>query len=285
MVLTDEKINPGITIRNINLETDIQGIREVHGSDDHWGSDEACLRSGQTNLENGFFIQVAVSDKKIVGHAEWVISDEPRHRFLYLGILWIHEDYQKRGIGTKLIESGVEYAKENGCAFIRTMPDLESSSELFYQKNGFVQIKDINKTLKLKTTQAPMENGVRIDKVPLTAVKTLPFMFGLFQHASAMQWKIYNAQHEYDGIAVSSFKIGESYVNIGAFEPTETANVICWSKQITPALINEILAVGGNLGYKYLNFCILDKHLQWFESFDYETSEEHDVFMELPLLT
>ena len=45
---------------------------------------------------------------------------------------------------------------------------------------------------------------------------------------------------------------------------------------------NEILAVGGNLGYKYLNFCILDQHLQFFESFDYNTSEEHDVFMELP---
>ena len=39
-----------LIIRNINLETDIQGIREAHGSGEHWGSDEACFRSGQTSV-------------------------------------------------------------------------------------------------------------------------------------------------------------------------------------------------------------------------------------------
>ena len=271
-------------IRNINLETDIQGIREAHGSDEHWGSDEACFRSGQTSLENGFFIQVAICNDKIVGHAEWVLSDEPCHRFLYLGMLQIHEAYQKRGIGTKLIESGAVYAKENGCAFLRTMPGIESGSIFFYQKNGFVQTKDSNSTLKLATTTAPIKNAIRVDIVPFAVVKSLSFMIGLYQHASAHIWKVYNAQHEYDDRTVSSFKIGESYINIGAFEPTERASVTCWSKQITPALIHEILAIGGSLGYKYLSFCILDESMPCFSSFDYETSEEHDVFMERSLV-
>ena len=269
-----------IIIRNINLETDIQGIREAHGSDEHWGSDEACFRSGQTSLENGFFIQVAICNDKIVGHAEWVLSDEPQHRFLYLGMLQIHETYQKRGIGTKLMESGAVYAKDNGCAFLRTMPGIESGSIFFYQKNGFVQTKDSNSTLKLETISVPIKNAVCIDRVPFTAVKFFPFMIGLYQHASAHIWKVYNARHEYDDRTVSSFMIGESYINIGAFEPTERASVTCCSKQLTPALIKEILAIGGSLGYKYLSFCILDENISCFDSFEYETSEEHDVFME-----
>ena len=269
-----------IVIRNLNLDTDIQDIREAHGSDEHWGSDEACYMSGKTSLENGFFIQVAIYGDKIVGHAEWVISDEPCYRFLYLGMLQVHEDYQKRGIGTKLIESGSTYAKNNNCAFLRTMPSIESGSSIFYEKNGFIRTKDSNSTLKVETIPIPVKQAIRIDKVPFDVVKLLPFVVGLYQHASGHIWKVYNAQHEYDERVVASFRIGESYINIGAFEPTGRASVTCWSENITPVLINEILAVGSSLGYKYLSFCILNENISCFESFDYEVSEEHDIFME-----
>jgi len=130
----------------------------------------------------------------------------------------------------------------------------------------------------------PIENAVRIDKVPFTVVKNIPFVIGLYQNASAHIWKVFNAQHEYDDRTVSSFKVGESYINIGAFEPTERASVTCWSTQITPALISNILAIGGSLGYKYLNFCVLDENIPHFNSFEYEISVEHDVFMERPLI-
>ena len=269
-----------LIIRNINLSTDIQGIRAAHGSDEHWGSDQACFMLGKTSLENGFFIQVAICGDKIVGHAEWVISDEPRHRFLYLGMLQIHEDYQKKGIGTKLIESGAAYAKENNCVFLRTMPGIESGSIFFYQKNGFVQTKVGNSTLKLKTTPHGIHNAISIEKVPFTVVKNTPFVIGLYQHASAHIWKVYNAQHEYDDRTVSSFKIDESYINIGAFQPTECASVTCWSDELNHDLILKILAVGDSIGYKYLNFCILNKNVSRFNAFDYETSEEHYIFME-----
>jgi len=76
-----------ITIRNIDINADIKGIRKAHGSDEHWGSDQACFLSAKTSLENGFFIQVALCGDKIVGHTEWVISDEPQVRFFYFGMM------------------------------------------------------------------------------------------------------------------------------------------------------------------------------------------------------
>jgi GNAT superfamily N-acetyltransferase len=274
-----------ILIRNVDIRTDIQGIREVHGDDDHWGSDEACFSSTKSSLENGFFIQVAVFGDRIVGHTEWVISDEPKHKFLYLGIMWIHKDYQKKGIGTKLLKSGVEYARANDCLFLRTMPETETGSNVFYEKCGFVYTKDSNSTLKIATTAASPNNAVRINKVPFSVVKSLPFMVGLYQHASAHIWKCYNVRDEYNKRIVAAYKIGGAYINIDAFNPTDCASVGCWSEELSPALIAEILAVGGSLGYKHLNFCVLSKNAPYFHSFDYEISDEKDDddFMEREL--
>jgi len=267
-------------IRDVNINTDIQGIRAAHGEDEHWGSDRGCFLSQKTRLENGFFIQVAICGDTVAGHAEWIISDEPGRRFLYLGMLQVSEAYQKRGIGTKLLESGASYARNNNCAFLRTMPNIESGAIEFYQKNGFALTKDSNSTLKLKTRPESAENAVRIDKVPFIAVKTLPHVVGLYQHSSGHMWNVFNARSENDERVVSSFRIGASYVNIGAFEPADSASVVCWNEKITPALITGILAAGGSLGYKYLNFCILKENMPCFDTFDYEISDEHDIFME-----
>ena len=262
-----------ILIRNININTDIQGIRKVHSTDDHWGSEQVCFLSQKISLETGFFIQVATIGEKIVGHAEWLISQEPTHRFLYLGILQVDESYQKMGIGTKMIESGAAYAKANNCAFIRTMPELKTGSEQFYQKNGFVQT-DSNSTLTLKTLPSPETKNKPIDQVPREITKTHPLVIGLYQHSSTQIWHVFNRYTEVSGHTVSSFKIGDAYVNINASE------VICWSKQLTPALIAKILGAGYNLGYNSLDFCVLSKNVPCFDTFEYEMSENHDIFME-----
>ena len=268
-----------IAIRNIDINTDIQGIRKVHAEDDHWGSDEACFLSQKSCLESGFLIQVATLGDKIVGHAEWIISHEPAHRFFYLGILQVHEDYQKMGIGTKMLESGAAYAKENNCTFIRTMPEIKTDSVQFYEKNGFVKIEDSNRILTVKTQPASeAKNAIHIDQVPSDIVKTLPLVVGLYQYSSAHIWHVYN---HYNGKTMPSFKIGDAYININEFDPADkSSEVTCWSKQLTPALIAEILSTGYDLGYKYLDFCVLSKNVPYFDTFEYKVSNEHDIFME-----
>ena len=72
-------------------------------------------------------------------------------------------------------------------------------------------------------------------------------------------------------------------IESGALSPSSESTVTCWSRQITPGLVKEILAIGKNLGYKYLDFCILHENISYFDSFEYELSEEHDIFMECPL--
>jgi hypothetical protein len=208
------------------------------------------------------------------------------HRFLYCGIMYVLDDYQKKGIGTKLIEAGAEYAKNNNCAFLRTMPEVGTGSFIFYQKNGFVQTKDINIYLKLPTSPVPPKSAVHIDKVPYDVIKTLPFVFGLYQHSSKHMWYVNNAENVYSDKVVTSFKIGGSYVNFDTYNPNERVSVncwsevLCWSNDVSARLINEILSVGYSLGYKHLQFCVLVENIKHFNRFLYSVSKDHDIFIE-----
>jgi len=65
-------------------ESDLNGIANIHRScEDPWNEIEECTAWITKRLERGFYIQVAeiINEQtrlsKIVGHGEWIISDEP----------------------------------------------------------------------------------------------------------------------------------------------------------------------------------------------------------------
>jgi GNAT superfamily N-acetyltransferase len=87
-------------------------------------------------------IIVAEYDNKIVGMASMMLlSRLNRKRLeLYIPELIVQKDYQNKEIGKKLMESCMDFAKQNNCHRIR----LESGnqrigSHLFYKKLGFEQ--------------------------------------------------------------------------------------------------------------------------------------------------
>ena len=78
-------------------ESDLNGIVGVYKSDDWapWSKLDECTAWITKRLERGFYIQVAEVDGKIVAHGEWIITNEPERKFLYLGMLEINENYQQ----------------------------------------------------------------------------------------------------------------------------------------------------------------------------------------------
>ena len=85
-----------IKIRQMTIsESDINGIANIHRDcEDPWKETEECTAWITKRLERGFYIQAAEFNEKIVGHGEWIISDEPNKKFVYLGMLQIDKDYQ-----------------------------------------------------------------------------------------------------------------------------------------------------------------------------------------------
>ena len=162
------------------------------------GSDLPCTNPAEwavhTNhrLLEGFLIDVALIGKRIVGHAEWLVSDEPAPygRHLYLGMLEVHPKSRGRGAGRALVEAGIAKARALGCPIARTMS--ERDARVFYRKCGFVRSgRAASGSAKLRST--PMPKGWRPGRtVPRAVIGELPMRLGWAQACSAHMWSIAN---------------------------------------------------------------------------------------------
>ena len=85
---------------------------------------------------NGFIPKlslVAIQDNKIVGYILFTKVKIGRYEELALAPLGILPEYQKKGIGKKLIEKGHEIAKKLGYHY-----SIVLGSETYYSKSGYV---------------------------------------------------------------------------------------------------------------------------------------------------
>jgi GNAT superfamily N-acetyltransferase len=87
-------------------------------------------------------IILAEYDNKIVGMASMMLLARLNRKNLelYIPELIVGKDYQNKGIGKKLIESCIDFAKKNKCHRIRLESgNQRKDSHLFYKKLGFEQ--------------------------------------------------------------------------------------------------------------------------------------------------
>ena len=98
------------TIRTATA-ADIDGLTCVHRDcRDPWQTREECEDWVLHRLSRGFLLRVALVGGRVVGHAEWIRSDEPAGTLLHLGLLQIDAEWQQRGIGSQMIDDGVRLA-------------------------------------------------------------------------------------------------------------------------------------------------------------------------------
>ena len=75
---------------------------------------------------------VAVEDEKIVGFCDHDFKCD-------LGGLYVHKDFQGKGVGKNLLETAESSMKKLGCQKITIMSTL--SAKTFYENNGYKAIK------------------------------------------------------------------------------------------------------------------------------------------------
>lgn len=83
-------------------------------------------------------IYVAVLDSKVIGSATIFIEPKFIHNGGTVGHIEdvvVRKEYQGSGIGQKLVEALLEYAKKNGC--YKTILDAADDVMPFYEKLGF----------------------------------------------------------------------------------------------------------------------------------------------------
>ncbi|HOT92272.1 MAG TPA: GNAT family N-acetyltransferase [Anaerolineae bacterium] len=102
-----------------------------------WMSAETCAVHLNALLLRGHGALVAEMEGNVVGEAEFYINREPAPfgPHLHVSILYIHREWQQRGIGQALIEAGVDYARTQHLVALTTQPESEAVG--FYQRVGF----------------------------------------------------------------------------------------------------------------------------------------------------
>lgn len=263
-------------------ESDINGIVKVYKTGDEvpWSKYDECKAWISKRLERGFYIQLAELDDKIVAHGEWIISDEPDRRFVYLGMLEVNELYQRRGIGRIMIADGIEYAKRNNCKLAITNPDTETDADIFYRKCGFI---DGRKHYSLKMLTEKYKDfeftKTHIDKVPFTAIKEKNYIFGKGQFCSRHMWEVYNEKPVTDDRLSPAIQLPDgSYIQLGYWIGGDGGYLMIWSNSSNYSdIIKSALSFGYSLGLHHIDVDYFQDEEKYFDGFDvYDKKLESD---------
>lgn len=243
-------------------ESDLNGIANIHRScEDPWRDINECTAWITKRLERGFYIQVFETDGKIVGHGEWIISDEPDRKFAYLGMLQIDEEYQKKGIGRLMIADGIEYAKKNGCVQVVTLPEMDNNADIFYRKCGFIdRRRRYTSHMETEPYKDYMFERTVIDKVPFSAIKEKRYIFGKGQFCSRHMWEVYNEKPSTDDRLSPAILLSDgTYIQLGYWAGDDGGYLMIWSNSTDYAhIIKSSLSFGYSLGLHHLDFDYLE---------------------------
>lgn len=264
-------------------ESDINGIVHVYrGQSLPWSNIKDCTSWTTKRLDRGFYIRLAEVDGNIVGHGEWVISDEPDRKFLYLGMLEIDKDYQRKGIGKAMIADGIEHAKKNNCTQAVTSPEVEDGADIFYRKCGFV---DGRRQYGCKILTEPYKDykfeGAKLDKVPFTAIKERDFVFGKEgQYSSRHMWEVMNEKPSVDvdrrtpAILLSD----GTYVQIHTWEGNNGGGLYIWANSENYGeIIKSALSFGHSVGMRDFSIGYFKDEEDFLDGFEvYDKKQESD---------
>ncbi len=105
-------------------DNEIEAVREALAkfNDEHVGKDghtPLCLveYDADRNMIGG-----------LIGGTYW--------GWMYVDILWVHEDHRKKGIGTRLLSEAEKEAIRRGCHHVH-LDTMSWQAPAFYQKHGY----------------------------------------------------------------------------------------------------------------------------------------------------
>ena len=59
--------------------------------------------------------------------------------WMYVDVLWVHEDHRGKGIGSKLLHEAEEEARRRGCHHVH-LDTMSWQAPAFYKKHGYTEI-------------------------------------------------------------------------------------------------------------------------------------------------
>jgi len=263
-----------LTIRRATLD-DCGGITNVYRNETYlpWAHLDSCRESISVRTERGFYIQITEIDGKIIGHGEWIVDKSLGCDYLFLGMLQIDDDYQRRDIGRAMMADGERHAAENGCDSVALV--TEDAAE-FYAKCGYA-VETRVLMCKIPTTDALPRSFEVSDGVPKSVLSELPFVLGTTQASPRHMWELCNhkaaVKRETPTIRLSD----GGYAQLNRVNNNPSAMVLVWSENLTAATLDEALSFGKACGLAAVDFYFFEQYAHLFNGL--EVVDEGDVVM------
>ena len=260
---------------------DAEEIYEVHdsnGESDEWVDITECREQIKRMIGLGFPPIVAEADGKIVGElkAWWGEDILALGRSLDMSTLYVHRDYQGRGIGSALVRQAVTLSRQNGCNCVTVWPDPDAVT--FYEKQGFQPRFSLCSFLLDTAGQSPRSEIQSrqvdisyLDPPPGRLLRTQRILhpcqrwYDLVEQATdAPIWK--NSRNRRP--VIFSFLIGfssEEVLNLAVYrlsywegDPAK-AELYLWSDDLVPSVLGSCIILAGRLGIHELSILAYDQ--------------------------
>jgi len=230
-----------------------------------WMSVESCAIHLNNMLAWGYAPLVVEYEGKVIAEAEFYTGHDvpPLGTTLDISVLYVHADFQRRGAGTLLVQEMISRAKRKKCSFITVSGGLGAPG--FYARFGFVDLL----TLETVDCSIPQQTDI-CNCVPYTPAdfERLPkgtLWIGRFLSPCQKWWEIVDSIKKRDAILPERadwprpegrYSKSEEFLSflVPEWKNKSKADVYCWSKELTPQIVSELLSHAFFAGYSHACF-------------------------------
>lgn len=136
-------------------EADFEGLVEMYDTFDTEQRAQGTPPIGEDAIEewlegllDGVNV-VALHDGRPVGHVSFVPDDTDRHELA----IFVHQTYQRAGIGSRLMANGLGYAREQGVGYVwLTVESWKRDIQRFYSRAGFSTVNPMGAAHRMSRT-------------------------------------------------------------------------------------------------------------------------------------
>jgi len=255
--------NPG---RPFDRPIEELSVAERYSYGGPWMSVESCAIHLNNMLAWGHVPLVVEDEGKAIAETEFYIGKDipPLGTTLDISVLYVHSDFQRRGAGSLLVQEMISRAKREKCHYVTVSGGLGAPG--FYARFGFSHI------LSLETADCNVPEEANV----CTCVSYTPedfeelpkgsLLIGRFLSPSQKWREIVDSMKRRDAILPERaewprpegrYSESDEFLSflVPGWKNRAEADVYCWSEELTPKIVSELLSHARLAGYKHA--CLL----------------------------
>jgi len=255
--------NPG---RPFDRPIEELSVAERYSYGGPWMSVESCAIHLNNMLAWGHVPLVVEDEGKVIAETEFYIGKDipPLGTTLDISVLYVHSDFQRRGAGSLLVQEMISRAKREKCHYVTVSGGLGAPG--FYARFGFSHILSLEAVDCNVPEEANVCTCVSYTPEDFEELPKRSLLIGRFLSPSQKWREIVDSMKRRDAILPERaewprpegrYSESDEFLSflVPGWKNRAEADVYCWSEELTPKIVSELLSHARLAGYKHA--CLL----------------------------